>query len=329
MREDHLRFLVCPSCGLDLRLSDVREKNGTHIAAGTLRCDACPADYDIVRHVPRFVLRENYASGFGLEWTRHARTQYDSTSGTRISEQRFFDETGWARDLAGETILEVGSGSGRFTEQAASTQAMVVSMDYSYAVDANFASNGHRDNVLIVQGDLYRMPFRRQAFDKLFCFGVLQHTPAPETAFHSLPPFLRPGGEIVVDVYKQERGIRRVLATKYWVRPLTRRLKPHVLYGWCERYVRIMWPLTGLIHRLPYGSYLNWRLLLADYRGMYDLPELMQREWAVLDIFDKLAPAYDFPQSLATVQRWFRDAGLVDTDVRHGHNGIQGRGRVP
>ena len=56
-------------------------------------------------------------------------------------------------------ILEVGSGSGRFTEQAAKTGATIISCDYSYAVEANFASNGKNDNVLIVQADLYHMPF--------------------------------------------------------------------------------------------------------------------------------------------------------------------------
>ena len=68
-------------------------------------------------------------------------------------------------------MLEVGSGAGRFTEQAASTGAFVVSMDYSAAVDANYQSNGTKPNVLIVQGDVYQMPFRRSSFDKLFCFA--------------------------------------------------------------------------------------------------------------------------------------------------------------
>ncbi len=96
-------------------------------------------------------------------------------TGSDLSERRFFAETKWDRNLAGEVILEVGSGSGRFTTPAASTGAMVVSLDYSYAVEANYAQNGHRENVLIVQGDIYRMPFRKESFDKLFCIGVLQH----------------------------------------------------------------------------------------------------------------------------------------------------------
>lgn len=84
----------------------------------------------------------------------------------------------------------------------ASTGAMVVSMDYNYTVDANFKSNGKKENVLIVQGDIYSMPFKTNFFDKLFCIGVLQHTPNVEKSFLSLPNYLKPGGSLVVDVYR-------------------------------------------------------------------------------------------------------------------------------
>src|SRR5207248_3605674 len=134
-----------------------------------------------------------------------------------ISEKRFFEETGWPRVLAREVILEVGSGSGRFTEQAASTEAFIISFDYSHAVEANYASNGARENVLIVQADIYAMPFRTEYFDKVFCFGVLQHTPDVRQAFLALPPMLKPGGELVVDVYKKT-FFRTCLATKYYAR---------------------------------------------------------------------------------------------------------------
>src|SRR5439155_25559775 len=149
--------------------------SGDRVETGTLRCTACRQEYPILRFIPRFVPLENYASSFGFEWIKHARTQYDSASGASVSETRFFNETKWPRQMPGEAILEVGSGSGRFTEQAASTGAMVVSLDYSYAVEANYASNGARDNVLIVQGNLYQMPFRKSFFDRLLCIGVLQH----------------------------------------------------------------------------------------------------------------------------------------------------------
>src|SRR5258706_444804 len=174
MRPEHLIYLACPDCRGDLTLQSVEARTGDSIKTGVLACPCCDKNFRIVNHIPRFVPLHNYADGFGLQWTIHARTQYDSYSGVNISETRFFNETKWPRQLPGEMILEVGGGSGRFTEQAASTGAMVVSIDYSYAVEANYASNGHKPNVLIVQGDVYRLPCRESYFDKLFCFGTLQ-----------------------------------------------------------------------------------------------------------------------------------------------------------
>src|SRR5687768_2144410 len=119
MREAHLSYLRCPACHHALTLQAVTERRDGRIVEGMLSCGDCRQTYPVHRAIPRFVPRENYASGFGLEWTRHARTQYDSYSGIPHSKRRFVEETRWPRDLAGELILEAGSGSGRFTEHAA------------------------------------------------------------------------------------------------------------------------------------------------------------------------------------------------------------------
>jgi SAM-dependent methyltransferase len=280
-----------------------------------------------VEYIPRFVPPDNYANNFGLEWTNHARTQYDDYSGSNVSEKRFFEETRWARDLNGQSILETGSGSGRFTAQAASTGALVVSADYSYAVDVNYTFNGKRNNVFIIQADINNLPVRDNYFDKLFCLGVLQHTPDPRGAFMSLPRYLKKDGEIVVDVYKVVEGIVGLFQTKYWVRPITRKLNPVFLYRIVNAYVRFMWPICRLIRKLPYGRQLNRVLLVADYGGIYDLSEEMLEEWAIFDTFDMLSPAYDSPQTLDTVDQWFNEARLKNIEVSYGYNGIEGRGK--
>jgi hypothetical protein len=74
--------------------------------------------------------------------------------------------------LKGETILEAGSGAGRFTEILATTGADILSFDLSSAVEANYANNGHNPNVLIFQGDIINIPVREQSMDKVFCLGV-------------------------------------------------------------------------------------------------------------------------------------------------------------
>jgi len=327
MNEHHLGLLVCLRCQAGLRLSVVEKREGRSIIEGTLACIRCGTTFSISGGVPRFVPRENYASGFGLEWTRHARTQYDSYSGITASEQRFYGQTHWPRCLHGEFVLEVGSGSGRFTEQAANTGATVVSFDYSYAVDANYASNGTRENVLIVQADVYAMPFRPGIFDRLFCFGMLQHTPDPAGAFAALPKMLKPRGSLCADVYKATL-IRTILQTKYYVRPFTRRMSPDRLYGLVKAWVDLMWPVARVIRLLPKGYAINWRLLVADY-SFLGLEGDMLKEWSYLDTFDMLAPRYDAPQRIATVKRWAAEADLQDAEIEYTPHGIVLRGMVP
>jgi SAM-dependent methyltransferase len=326
MRLEHLRLLACPVCRGGLNLARGTPTDGV-LLEGTLGCSACRREFAVVGGIARFVPRENYASGFGLEWSAHARTQYDSYSGLRVSEQRFFEQTGWPRNLSGEVILEVGSGSGRFTEQAANTGATVVSLDYSYAVEANYASNGSRANVLIVQADVFAMPFRPAAFDRLFCFGMLQHTPDPARAFAALPRVLRPGGALCVDVYKATL-IRALLHTKYYVRPITRRMDPERLYRRVRAWVDLMWPLAGLIRRLPFGCAINWRLLVADY-SFLGLQGEMLKEWSYLDTFDMLAPRYDRPVRIGRVRGWAQQAKLHGVEAEYTAHGVVLRATTP
>src|SRR5206468_4390503 len=124
-----------------------------------------------------------------------------SATGRPISRQRLFLATRWPERLDGQKILEAGSGAGRFTEVLLTTGAFVYSFDFSSAVEANSSSNGRFDRLCLFQGDIFRIPLKREAFDKVLCFGVLQHTPDPEGAFKSLARHVNRGGEIVIDVY--------------------------------------------------------------------------------------------------------------------------------
>ncbi|MEI8305644.1 MAG: methyltransferase domain-containing protein [Chloroflexales bacterium] len=328
MRESNLHYLVCPECHSDLEIRSISERQGAVLVTAALGCTGCGASYPVIRSIPRFVPMENYAANFGLEWNIHDRTQYDSNNGRSISATRFFEETHWPHDLSGQVILEVGSGSGRFTEPAASTGAFIISMDYSSAVEANYRSNGACENVLIVQGTIYKMPFRPSSFDKVFCFGVLQHTPDVRASFMALPPMLKEGGLLTVDVYKKT-FFSTVLATKYYVRVVTRHMDHYTLYRLSKVWVNLLWPLGRKIAKIPrIGASLNWRLLIPDYRCL-GLDETQLKEWAYLDIFDKLSPRYDSPQTRTTLRRWFAEAMMTEVEVAYGYNGIEGRGKKP
>jgi SAM-dependent methyltransferase len=316
-----------PVSGQPMKLEVSIEQDG-HIIEGALSRSG--RVYPIVRGIPRFCPRENYAESFGFQWQTYSTTQLDSKAvWAQVSERRLFDDTGWSSKLAGQRILEAGSGMGRFTEILAPTGASISTFDYSRAVDANFANNRRFDNVTFAQADILNPPFEAGSFDKVLCIGVVQHTPSPKKAFASLARFLKPGGEIFIDCYRLHW--KSLFRGKYYVRPITRRLPADLLHKLIELHVGWLFPLTGRLHHLigPKAAKVSWALAMADYRDRFDVDETVAREYAMLDTFDMLAPRYDRPQTLAEVRRWFEDERLTDIDVRPGSNGIVARGRRP
>src|SRR5215831_70341 len=218
---DVTRIFVCPHCGNALSF---RQSEG---ATPEFFC-ACGRTYAVSKGIPRFVPPDNYAASFGMQWNRHRRTQLDSFTSRPISRERLFAATRWPERLDGQCVLEAGSGAGRFTEVLLSTGAFVYSFDYSTAVDANFASNGHSDHVVLFQGDIFNIPLKPSTFDKVLCLGVLQHTPDPARAFRSLVAQVRPGGELVVDLYAKR--LTALVSWKYLLRPITKRMNAERLY---------------------------------------------------------------------------------------------------
>jgi len=328
MNLKYLSLLRCPKSGERLVCEPDEVVNG-HIKSGILRAELGDHSYPIVNFIPRFVARDNYAANFGLEWNIHSRTQYDASSGHSLSRKRFQEETKWPPNLAGETILEVGSGSGRFTEHALATGAVVVSFDYSEAVEANYSSNGKHENLMLVQASVFEMPFAKHSFDRAFCFGVLQHTPTPKKAFFCIRSCLKEGGYVAVDIYIKD-FFRWVLPFKYWVRPFTRGRDPQRLYNGVRRYVDFMWPLAKVLRRIPkVGPTLNWKLLIGDYsQHLPDADDETLKSWAYLDTFDMLSPMYDYPQTVGSLRSWFDKAGYKAIEVHRGYNGVEGRGRA-
>ena len=325
MHRELLAILACPACAGRLVLEQYQETDGD-VESGTLRCAACSASFPIVRWVPRFVTPENYSRSFGFQWNQFRRTQLDSFTRQPISRERFFAQCGWRpAEMAGEWTLDVGCGAGRFAEVALSTGARVVAVDYSRAVDACRDNIGSNPRLDVVQADVYRLPFRREQFTFVYCFGVLQHTPDVRSAFLALTGQLAAGGRVAVDLYP--RTPLNLLWPKYWLRPLTKHLPPERLFSQVRRMVEVLWPVSRALGRVPHlGPKLRHALPIANYEGVLPLTAEQLKEWAVLDTFDMLAPAHDHPQTVETVHAWFEQAGLADIEVfRRGL--VVGRGR--
>jgi SAM-dependent methyltransferase len=328
LQRKSLDLLICGACGDSLRIAEITREEAGEIIEGRLECARCSKNIPIVRGVPRFVPSDNYAANFGFQWNRYDHIQLDKVMGNNLSRDRWNATTGWPRQMEGQRILEAGCGAGRFTELALETGAELYSFDLSDAVDANY-KNHVAPNLNLFQASIYEIPLRVASFDKLFCMGVLQHCPDVKKAFLSLVPFLKPGGEIVIDVYQMHSGIPPL---KYWARPFVKRMKTESIYKLLHWTIPPAFEVKKAIHHIPaVGPTIAKAIPIGPIshapRLNYTDDEL--KEVKILSALDMLSPTYDQPQKMEDVRAWFDEAGLVEVKTWLGYNGINARGRRP
>ena len=270
--------------------------------------------FPIIKGVARIAKSENYTENFGVQWNKFDKTQLDREGdGLDLSRRRLFAETHWDReDLSGKDILEVGSGAGRFSKVVLEhTAGTLYSVDYSDAVTANFKNNGHiaPDRFHLFQASIYEMPFPDNSFDKVFCFGVLQHTPDFDASIKALIGKAKLGGEIIVDFYPIKGWWTKVNA-KYILRPITKKMPHEKLFRLIEKDVDWLTKAYFILHKIGLGILTRF-LPVADSRTMSTLSLNAEqlREWVVLDTFDMFSPAYDHPQKIEDVARMFERCG--------------------
>lgn len=282
--------------------------------------------FPVVNGVVRLVQDSNYTDSFGFQWNKFQKTQIDrDNKNSQQSTERFFAETGWDKeDLSGKNVLEVGSGAGRFSQVFLDhTQGNLYSVDFSDAVSANFRNNGHHgERFKLFQASVYDMPFPAHSFDKVFCFGVLQHTPDFKKSVQSLVSKAKPGGEVIVDFYPVNGWWTKVHA-KYIFRPITKRWSHEKLLRKIERNAGWLIKLYFFFDKIKLGKIFNRFLPICDIKGTlpHDLSKQELKEWVILDTFDMFSPQHDHPQKISTVKKWFEESGMNVTFAGYIHYG--------
>lgn len=283
----------------------------------------------IVKGIPRFVSSQNYSENFGLQWKKFQTTQFDSVSRTSFTADRLWKNTKWRpEELSGKTILEAGSGAGRFTQIFLQAGARVVSFDYSNAVEANFENNSQKGDLFIFQGDICAIPFPDDFFDYVFCYGVLQHTPRPTDAYISLFSKLRSGGKISIDIYRKRcfGELPNFTSSKYLWRPITTKMAPERLLKIVQWYIPWYLPINELIWKIPkIGAYLVAFIPIpCGYKPQYSFGDnkKLRVESAILNTFDMLGAAYDLPKTMEEVKEMISSPKNKDFAVFYGSNGI-------
>lgn len=311
----------CPDCGADLA-----RVGGKGDETPRMVCDAGHS-FPIVNGIPRFVASEAYAESFGVEWTRFPRVQLDSHNGTRISWTRFKRLAGFdPSELKGKRVLDVGCGPGRFLELMVAAGADAYGADMSVASEVAAENLKDRKNCTVVQADLFNLPFAQGAFDFVYSFGVLHHTPDAEAAFRKLVDYVKPGGRISVWVYGL--GVSSGIRARWIPRPdklfgplfqlLPHRARIKALLGFTRFALAAgSMPVAGrllkhifFIQDLRRAGPLNdgWE----EGGGDPEKRERIRLEWAQHSAFDAYTPQMIVQTPHDDVIRWARDTGLVD-----------------
>ena len=153
---------------------------------------------------------------------------------------------------AGDTLLEIGAGTGWSSISLALAGRRVICLDIDADVISGIkelASN-LRVHLSLVCGDMLYLPFREDAFRLAFSQGVLEHFD-DQTIISSMREQIRVSPIIIVDVptekgrKQKSYGDERWLSWKYWKRLLLKAgAKIDLIYGKSPTLIGFLLPLA-------------------------------------------------------------------------------------
>lgn len=331
MKEKLLKLLACPVCGGDILLAYASKYEKKEIIEAVLSCKKCEREYKVVRGVPRFAEldkieqdKADTAENFGWQWNKF--TQVDK----KYAEQFL----GWLQPVekeffAGKIILEGGCGKGRHTMLAHEWGVKeIVGIDLSSAVESAFQATKHLPNAHIVQADIFKLPFKKDAFDYAFSVGVLHHTPDPRKAFTSLASKVKKGGHISAWIYGEENNDWIINYVNPVREGFTSKMNHPTLYQLSKLPTIGVFLASKLIYKplnktsksvaskLFYNDYLN-RLGTFGWREQHNI------------VFDHLVAPTAFYISKEDFEQWWQEIGANDVKITwHNQNSWCGFGKI-
>ena len=134
-----------------------------------------------------------------------------SIYGSRTEADRWRALAGELQLRGDETILDAGAAVGDLLLTIAAShghQGHVVGIDWAPRMAAVARAESrrrdlHRRASFAVADLRAPLPFRSGAFDTVVCLGVLETLPQPQSTLAELVRVLRPGGTLVLSVYKK------------------------------------------------------------------------------------------------------------------------------
>jgi ubiquinone/menaquinone biosynthesis C-methylase UbiE len=155
----------------------------------------------------------------------------------------------------------------------------------------------------LVQGTVLSMPFRANAFDHAYSYGVVHHTVDPEAAMREIVRTVKPGGSVLIYVYEdfERRGIFWQLALKSvnTIRRPISQMSPQAIRRVCAALA----PFVYIACTLP-SRYFSWAK-----RFPYPATQNPTMKSLIPDLYDRLAAPIEERYSEAGARALVEQAG--------------------
>lgn len=192
---------------------------------------------------------------FGEEWGKFAVHNDESVRELRKEYFDIIDETMVNKNTY---MIDIGCGSGRWTDYFVDKAGFIEAIDPSEAVYIADKMLGHQNNVRISQASVDTIPWADETFDFGMSIGVLHHIPDTKKALIDCVKKIKKGGHFYVYLYYRfdNRGFlfKAVFYLSNLLRIVISRLPAGIKKFACEvMAILIYWPFSrfaGLLHKL-------------------------------------------------------------------------------
>tara|TARA_B100000900_G_C20602402_1_gene726265 strand:- start:4069 stop:5040 length:972 start_codon:yes stop_codon:yes gene_type:complete len=262
--------------------------------------------YKIINGIPRFIKNSNLKQSFGFQWKKWNNLQFESQNIGNAMEgvtKNLFEKSTKFEDQINKNkiFLDVGAGTGRFADLLLKNNNKVICLDVSSSVDQiqnNFKNKN--EQLLIVQCDFEKLPFKDESIDNAFSIGVLHHSKKPDLVFPEAYRVLKKEGSFAVSVYSKNSPYNFIN-----------------IYVWRKffNFLKIpfsFYPILIYTYFFVNIYYLIAKILKFKYLNIFQLsifPCFIYRDknWSFLDTFDSLSPEFASTHSNQEVYNWFAD----------------------
>lgn len=304
-------FLFCKEC-IDLE-----------IHSGSLKCNTCASVYMIKNSIPRLICASRLSRktdmtrrSFSYLW-KFDREEYAADDNRKDGRESFYHLDKVMKHVKVDNNyprlwLDAGCGNGHDLMILNKVYKNIEAIGIDIA-DAGVQNTYQRTSKLpftyVIQASLEQLPFDKETFDFVYCYGVLHHTVTPKDNLRNLVTVLKPDGLISVYLYEDFSDRTKfeslIFRSVNSIRRITTRMPHFLLFLLCI----LSAPFIYLFLTLPANA-------LSSFSKTKNIAKRIPYHhcisiWeAVTDLFDRLSAPIEYRYNPGKIIQLFKSAGI-------------------